>query len=433
MKKYFYLFVAAVAMMLTACSSEEVTNDMGNTSKKVAPLAVGFDTYTSNATRAVGGQTDVMTTSTLQSTGFGVFGFHTSNADGTSSPIYDGTTTPNFMYNQQVSYGSSVWTYSPLKYWPNNTLSDSYGATSTPSDAVSFFAYAPYVATGSVGNPGITAFSANTATGDPKVSYTVATKPSESVDLLWGVVPTAWKYKDVAGNTYNSTGAYNLLPLKNLVKPDVDTRMKFLFLHALSRLGVNVIAAVDQQAPGGELDSQTKITIQSVTITETTPTKLMASSAVLNLNNVSAGVANWESRTISSFALTIDDDNELESSLRWGSSKTDTWTNKEGVVTAKEKPLIEGGKYFMLIPTEGVAQLSINIKYTVLTKDVALDGNYSKVDNDITKTVNLQFKNGEAYTLKLILGMTSVKLDAEVQTWAVQDATPVDLPKNNKN
>lgn len=414
------LFFAATAMLFAACSSDEV-----NAPKiaQNAPQAVAFDTYMSSATRAVGGTTDVMTTSTLQTTGFGVFAYQTTGA-------YSAAAKPNFMYNQKITYSSAVWGYSPLKYWPNNTTNDSYGATMPQSDAVSFFAYAPYVATG--GDPGITAFTGNDDAGDPKVSYKVATKPSESVDLLWGVVPNSWTYTDVAGNPYNNTGGQNLLPLTNMLKPAVDTRMKFLFLHALSRMGINVIAAVDQAAPGGDLDEKTKIVIESVTIKDATATAKLAASGDLNLNNTTAGVAKWETTTpTTAFELKIDKDNELENSLLYDTDAATSFA-KEGVLTAKEKPLIDGGKYFMLIPTEGVTDLNVNIVYDVITEDAALKDGYSVVRNNVTKKIGLDFDNGKAYTLKLILGVTSVKLDAEVKPWENQGATPVDLPRNNE-
>lgn len=415
------LFFAATALLFAACSNEE------GTAPEVAqaPQAVAFDTYLSSATRAVGGATDVMTTSTLQTTGFGVFAYQTTGA-------YSTTATPNFMYNQEVTYSSAVWSYDPLKYWPNNTTNDSYGATMPKSDAVSFFAYAPYVATADLGDPGIKEFTANNAAGDPKVTYIVASKPSECVDLLWGVVPNAWTYTDVAGNTYNNAGLGSLLPLTNMLKPAVDTRMKFLFLHALSRLGINVIAAVDQAAPGGDLDAKTKIVIESVTITDATATAKLAASGKLNLNNTTAGVAKWEDLDATTpFSLTINSGNELENSLLY---ETDAATSyaKEGVLTAKEKPLIDGGQYLMLIPTDGVTDLNVNIVYDVITEDAALADGYSVVQNNVTKKIGLDFDNGKAYTLKLILGVTSVKLDAEVKPWEAMGATPVDLPRNNE-
>ena len=158
----------------------------------------------------------------------------------------------------------------------------------------------------------------------------------------------------------------------------------------------------------------------------------MAASGDLNLNNTTAGVAKWENlSTTTAFELKIDKDNELETSLLYETDATTSFA-KEGVLPAKEKPLINGGKYFMLIPTEGVTDLNVNIVYDVITKDDALDGGFSKVQNNVTKKIGLDFDNGKAYTLKLILGVTSVKLDAEVKPWEIQGATPVDLPRNNE-
>ena len=178
MKKYFYLFAAATTMMLTACTTDNVNDVVQNNVK--APQAIAFDTYTSGITRAANGTTGVMTTTTLQTSGFGVFA--------QQNAAYAASTGANFMYNQAVSMTSGAWSYTPLKYWPNETGNDtgaSNTATSTDVEKLSFFAYAPYVADATAGTPGITGMSANTATTDPSITYTVATKPSESVDLLW--------------------------------------------------------------------------------------------------------------------------------------------------------------------------------------------------------------------------------------------------------
>jgi hypothetical protein len=432
MKKIYLFAVAALA--LAACSNE---SDFQQEAKTVeAPQAIAFDTYTANTTRA--GKAGVMTTATLQAAdgGFGVFAYQTNGA------YPDGGTgkKPNFMYNEAVKYASSVWSYGTLKYWPNNTTQDMLGvvghaSTTTPNDYVSFFAYAPYVSNGTGGEPGITAMSANSATGDPTISYQIATTPSQSVDLLWAVTPTDWTYDNVAGTTWNSGSEHNGKPLIDLLKPDVQTRVKFMFLHALARLGINVVAAVDQAAAGGELNTaQTKIVIESVTITESTGTKNLAASGVLNLNNTTAGVANWTPDAISSpFTVTVNSSNGLDNSLLWESDAATSFL-KDGVLTAKEKPLIANDKYFMLIPTTAAinTDLDVNIVYHVITKDTKLDGSYSNVVNNITKKVSIDFDNGKAYTLKLILGLTSVKLDAEVKTWDIQGAKDVDLPQNEE-
>lgn len=415
MKKVF--FFAATALLLAACSNDEfnapeVAQD--------APQAVAFDTYVPAATRA--GAAGVMTTTTLQTTGFGVFAQQ--GAD------YAAVNGANFMYNQQVTIENSAWTYTPLKYWPNETATDNNGATSTDTEGLSFFAYAPYVSEAS-GSTGITGMSAKDDATDPTITYTVASKPSESVDLLWGVAPTGGlSYTNVANTT---TTVSDGLPLIDLLKPAKEQKIKFLFKHALARLGMTVVAAVDQIPAGGTLGTGTKIYVNSIKITDAATTATIPSSAKLNLNNTTAGVALWtDAVTSARFTCTINSSNELNEDLQ-GSATVQT---KKGVTTS-ETAVLADGNYLMLIPTPGTAAtLEVEIDYIVITNDSKLNAGYAVTQNVIKKTVTLTsgtsagFTNNKAYNLKLILGMTSVKLDAEVAEWEIAGSTEVDLPKN---
>ena len=415
-------FFAAAAMLFAACTKDDPKKE--EVSEK-APQAITFDTYVPNATRA--GAAGVMTTTTLQTTGFGVFAQQGAAYSATADP------NANFMYNQAVTIENSAWTYTPLKYWPNETATDSNGATSTDTEGLSFFAYAPYVADATTGTSGITGMSANNATTDPTITYTVATKPSESVDLLWGVAPTGGlSYTNVANTTTTVTAG---LPLINLLKPAKEQKIKFLFKHALARLGMTVVAAVDQIPAGGTLGAGTKIYVNSVKITDAATTATIPSSATLNLNNTSKGegIAYWtDPVTTTPFTCTINSANELNANLQ-GSAETQ---EKAGVTTS-ETPVLADGKYLMLIPTPGTAAtLKVEIDYTVITNDDKLSASYAETNNKITKTVTLTsgasvgFTNNKAYNLKLILGLTSVKLDAEVAEWEIAGSTEVDLPKN---
>ena len=462
MKKSLFLMAAASAIMLTACTSEnEVTQ---NVAEQAGPQAVAFDTYTAEATRA--GYAGVMTTSTLKTQGFGVFAQY-SNGSTTTDGAYSNTTNPsNFMWNQKVYYPSTAWTYSPLKYWPNETDNDSQtpAASSDHADKLSFFAYAPYVKelaatyTGkldvkgddtdcysadpaiddsklSSNTGGIEAVIANNATGkDPWVRYAVATTPSESVDLLWGVAPAGGlSYTDVTGGTTDVDPGE---PLVDLIKPSKDQKIKFLFQHALARIGMTVVYAADQISAGGLLDPQTKIAVKSVAIEEVTSTKKLATSGALNLKNTTAFQSLW-SNTAGTFSATVSGES-LNPNIKYYTDASTTW-NYAGTLTTwtgvknTELDVIADKKYFMVIPGHDDTELKVTITYDVITKDAKVATGYSEVENVIKKTITIPtLTNNKAYNLKLILGMTSVKLDAEVADWEVDGSVDVNLPRNNE-
>lgn len=451
------LFFAATAMLFAACASDE---DYAPQVTKNAPQAVAFDTYTSIATRA--GDPGIQTTATLQvaNKGFGVFAHYAEGTNTTDGTYSSGNNPSNFMWNQHVSYNASAWSYEPLKYWPNETDNDSQSpsATSDHAETLSFFAYAPYVAeatsdyTGKLDGPtysgdpakdnsnisanggGIEAVIANDATGeDPWVRYSVAATPSESVDLLWGVAPSGGlSYTNVSGGNTSITAG---MPLVDLIKPAKDQKIKFLFQHALARIGMTIVAAVDQIAPGGTLDNQTTIVVKSVQLDEVTGTKTLKMNGALNLKNTVAFQAKWEETSGDVAGLSVTNADELNPDLAWDTDAATSWA-KTGVTTT-ETDLIKDAsgntKYFMVIPTHANTDLQVTITYDVITKDDKVDGGYSVVENVIKKTVTINtLTNNKAYNLRLVLGMTSVKLDAEVADWQVDGSAEVNLPRNNE-
>lgn len=456
MKKRLFMFATA-ALMLAACSNDgEVAVNDGAAQLQSGSGAVAFDTpYTSSATKA--GETGIMNTTTLQTQGFGVFAT-------VSDGDYASTIGPNFMYNQYVYYEASAWAYTPLKYWPNETQRDPQTASPAPVissgiDKLSFFAYAPYVASADLAadaakgrlkgvsydaDPeitdahtdavGIQAVIANNANDDAWVRYAIASKPSQSVDLLWGVAPSGnLRYTAVNGDEINVPSG---MPLKELIKPAKDQKIKFLFKHALARLGLTVVAAIDQVAAGGELNAATKIAVEEVVITDVSNVLQLKTKGTLNLNNSQAGTARWintDDATPVSFTVSNAVDGGLNPNIAYDTNAATTWGKSAPWtgVTPAESPVIAEGKYFMVIPSHGDTELQVQITYYVITQDPKLAGGYSSVKNVITKRVTVSnLTNNKAYNLKLILGLTSVKLDAEVADWQVDGSTEVYLPQN---
>ena len=109
----------------------------------------------------------------LKTEGFGVLAYYTQNSAWSAAAS---TATPNFMHNQKVSWSTanSMWNYSPIRYWPNNT-----------NDKVSFFGYAPYEDSPTNGASKGIRLSANTVSGTPSINFSMNGSIDNQVDLVY--------------------------------------------------------------------------------------------------------------------------------------------------------------------------------------------------------------------------------------------------------
>lgn len=420
MKRFrFPLLAASALLVLMACSStdESVKDDL----KNAEPLPVNFGTYVNQGVTRAGQPNDITTVGSLASSqGFGVFAYYTDNVE------YSGNQIPNFMYNQQVtsSDAGSTWTYSPVKYWPNEYGSS---ATSDGIDMLSFFAYAPYVivtaSTGQVSgsavakSTGITALTRNTATGDPLVKYMVGyDETGGCVDLLWGV---------------NTLG----FPIINQTRPTgASSNISFTFKHALAKLSATIMT-------DATIDANSKVYVRSITITG------FASKGTLNLNNVSSNTPLWlsydgadptfegmtfndgrkDGREGTTDGTQSNEKNQCLNSVIIESAGSGTWpTGKTAGVTNSSQDLFTNSLY--IIPSGGSEAVDVTIVYDVETKDTNLstklsDGTTSgvSIENRITKTAvfgaSSGFVAGKEYTLSLTLGMKDVKFSVNMEPW----------------
>ena len=459
MKKY--LIFAATALIAAVACNKEATQTPELNAENGTPVL--FSAYSQRGLATRSGEAGLMDLDLLKK-GFGVFGYYT------GANTYDDQAQPNFMYNQKVENSGSAWTYSPIKYWPNQ-----YGsaAISDDVDKVSFFAYAPYVevtpATGKVKPTGtetqdeaaaygIAGMIRNSSTGDPILKYIGSFDPAKSIDLCWGVAEAA----DASAWNIVQTGAAQSgitagLAWKDIQRPAdaVEQKLKFTFKHALSKLNVQIDADVDVNAHGHDnaLAAGTKVYVRSISFTG------FSMKGALNLNNIEANKAYWLDYAGTNDLVTGDEfvlydgrkdgkegvagavaSNEKNLGLNPvilsddGNSKagvTNTAVNLFNSATATDPVYV--------IPTGD--PIEIVIDYDVETADPALkdlisDGaTYgSSINNVIRKTVTFgsldKFENGKAYTIKLHLGMNSVKFDAAVTAWDDPVETDVDLPAN---
>ena len=421
MKRFrFPLLAASALLVLMACSStdESIKDDL----KNAEPLPVNFGTYVNQSVTRAGTAGDITTTALLGTAGgFGVFGYYSDNVE------YSGNQIPNFMYNQAVtSTDGTTWTYSPIKYWPNEFGSS---AISEGIDKLSFFAYAPYVAvTPSTGlvtestTDNITQLTRNTATGDPMVKY-IVNSSGAGVDLLWGV---------------NSSG----LPYLNQSRTagtTIDDKITFTFKHALAKLTATI-------ATDNSIDANSKVYVRSITITG------FASKGMLNLNNITpnqplwlsydGGEPTYEGMTFNDGRNdgregTADGAQANEKNQLLNSTIIQTNTATGGVTNSAANLFSTTDLY--VIPSGGTENVDVTIVYDVETEDAKLstklsDGSTpgSSIENRITKTAvfgaSTGFVAGNAYTINITLGMKQVKLDASVATWGTGSSASPTLP-----
>ena len=458
-KKLLYAFAAAA--VLAGCAKVNAPTEEITGQSTLDPGAVNFGVYVNRNVTKAGNQGIINTTAALQGTqGFGVFAYNT------NGELYSETSKPDFMYNQKVAYGAAGgWTYNPVKYWPNEFGTD---AASEEVDLLTFFAYAPYVkvspSTGIVDDStgdaatGIIGMTRNTASGNPLIKYVSNLTPADGVDLLWGVAADDFD-SSVDGSSNNIVKGE---PFIDVMKPKTGDKIMFDFKHALAQLNVQIDTDVDAESHAeGDLDTNTKIYVRSVTFegfttkgaldlnsdfnTSATPTWYdVAGNGKLSLEPVTIYDGRRDGKEgVASAAAKNESPDDLnpvivqsvpydDAALSAGVTHTPVNLFNSGTLT---DPV-------MVIPTG--EPMKITIVYDVETQDEQLAGYLSdgaargsSVENAILQEILLtngdpmELESGKKYTVKLHLGLTSVKVDADVTAWADGSETDVDLPINN--
>ena len=453
--------------MLAGCSeSEELAQRLSESSQEGR---IDFTVYASRNTRA--GQPGLMDLDALKAdgAGFGVFAYHTDNS------FYDeARSEANFMYNQPVKWTAGAWAYDPVKYWPNEFGTN---AASRGTDYVSFFAYAPFVdfdpVTGAAPADrwkNITSASRDNDLGDPLVRYIVDTNPQTSVDLLWGVAAEAFNGLAPGDPAAPLTEGACLLNLTKQV--GTGDAIKWRFHHALAKLNVQIVAAADvptaDYTPGAtanpDVDQFTRVYLRWIEFNG------FAMNGALNLHSGTPltdgpkpywrsfdGAGDLKATTVRFNDGLIDGDegltnnrdpNErvlgaLNPAIIESPTTAAGWTSADktpGITASAYVNLFEGAddaaSSVYVIPTG--QQVRVKMLYDIETADPKLgkylsDGKTTglRIANEINKTIDgLKFEAGKAYTLKIVVGLESVKVTAEIADWGEEYNKEVFLPGN---
>lgn len=174
------VLLTTFCVLLTACSQTDET--------EVLSVSIGFVPTVEAQARGIDFTKDNLTS-------LGVLAYLTQGSSFNAL-----SSTPNFMYNQEVTKatGASTWEYTPTKFWPTNS-----------NDKITFFAYAPHNAKGLT-------LPAATDRGYPSFTYQVQAAEAAQIDLL------------VCTPLMNQTYATN------------SGKVKFVMNHALTKIAIYV-------------------------------------------------------------------------------------------------------------------------------------------------------------------------------------------------
>lgn len=465
MKKLYIYILYACAWMLMACSDHEGSDVLlldGDVPIQFTTDVEWLDTRASAS--------NIANTDALKNLGegFGVFAYKTGSDDianaNFSSKWEEATAgltgteaaypVPDFMYNQQVTWGIQYvkdtsdpdhpvvernWVYEPPKYWPNSS------ANATPRH-ISFFAYAPYTAEGATTE--VTGFPTE-VNKSPHIDYTMG-EPGNSIDLLWANCIDA---------TRNGNGLIEVNEDGTIRKyQDVPLR----FHHALARADVYVQRIYDEPTYSGkkpDSEEHTKLFVSQLVLDSgTDASKAFSGSGTLNLETgvwtEQSAIAATEGKYLRTYGETILNDTiggtlqptlsyirarELDkwgliydsqtkewverstiTAEEWGDpSNTDRWSDSYGV-TDVEHLLFADDSPLILLPQ--TLTLTPTLTYSMVTRDNELllsdltdtDGNkYSRIVNTITgNPVTLTFEAGKRYKLIIHIGVEHIDFEA---------------------
>jgi hypothetical protein len=307
--------------------------------------------------------------------------------------------------------------------------------------------------------------------------------PEKSVDLLWGVAydKTTPYYTPIAGNDPIVVGK----PFIDLVKPQnpATDKVYFNLRHALSKLNVDIKYIADAKTPTNDgsgwtgagasetIDkNETRIYVRWIKIGG------FVMKGALNLNNIEANKANWKAfdgtTALTTGATTFyDGRKDGKEGTEGGTATGETPNGLNPNITENYVPWAWGASSWSVYKSPGVTSTAVNlfgnggadatapifviptgeaidieICYDVQTADNNLttflaDGlsrgsliknTIRKKASDIFATTGYTGKmtDNMAYTIHIILGMTSVKIDATVEPWSPVTPADVDLPYN---
>ena len=397
-----YLYIIMCNLLFAACGSGEDipgTTTPTSISASEGSLPMTFDaalwTAFGTLTRTPANE---MNNDLLQTKGFGVMACYT-GLHGYS----DSNVRPDFIYNQHVTYDNGEWTYTPVKYWPNGE-GEVDGMTGSNKHYVSFLAYAPYSNDQSpdpANNPAdycIPTFSKQGEIGNPWLTYRLHTDVTKQVDLLY------------AAHT-------NENPILDWTKPEINTKVMFVFRHALGCVGDQVTVKLSD-ALKNQVDSRVAgfVTNCMVEVTGFEIDYFLTSKARLVLWN--KGEVNWqtilsETPTCTRHITLVDPDNPSDDVVVYANK-----LNIPSDITITDKWENQGVYYIPIELTNYTQTATVTLTYRVSTYSSGIWKKEFEKKGTAVIVLRDYGKAGEHIYINATLNPMDISLTALILPWS---------------
>ena len=332
----FYVLIAQ--LVLSGCAGEAVEETSSSSSSEI-----NFDAYLGrNASTRLGiNDLDSLKSNNRWNSGFGVFARYKHN--GATSPLMD---------NEHVTWNGDHWGYTNTRYWPNE-------------GSVDFYAFAPYLKNVKLVN------APDSIKDNPTcIEFTSSTSP---VDLVW----------DVQKN-------------KTVPTSSTDGKVKFVFKHALARLGFDITANQELEENGAVIQVE-EVKLYGDTIVN----GAFDIKGYLNLENGGWSRPKDNTRVVYTWTPTGAEDG---TNFKLSASQLDHTCSK-----IENAP----NSYLCIIPQEKWVAFYLQITYTVqqgtFKEEVKVRKNLLEVRNPPeVSNPSFPFEKGKAYVFHLILSLDPI-------------------------
>ena len=348
----FYVLIAQ--LVLSGCAGEGVEETSSSSSSEI-----NFDAYVGRNASTRAGVTGI---DSLKKSGFGVFARYKHNG-----------ATSSLMNNEHVTWNEKEnrWGYTNTRYWPNE-------------GNVDFYAFAPYLENVELVN----------APDSIKDNPTCIefTSSNSNVDLVW----------DVQRN-------------KTVPTSPTDGKVKFVFKHALARLGFDITANQELEENGAVIQVE-EVKLYGDTIVN----GAFDIKGYLNLENGGWSRPKGNTRVVYTWTPTGAEDG---TNFKLRASQLDHPCQLDHTCSKIENA---PNSYLCIIPQEKWQKFYLQITYKVqqgtFEEEVKVRKNLLDVRNPFT------FEMGKAYVFHLILSLDPInfKVTTTVGNWdVVNDETMI--------